>query len=137
LNRQPPDLSQPYGTKRERDADREAVLVLYWYAIDQLTRLAEQPANQWSPEQAALFPGSVPSGPPEPPQHRLQRWLTVYGDEIRTVKDIRNKLVHLQPVADSELRGAVYLARHVIASAVGVPPSGADSAARRVLALAS
>ena len=133
---QPPDLSQPYRTESERISDREALL-LYWYAIEQLTRLAELPADRWSPKQESLFPRSVPGGPPEPPQRRLQRWLTVYGDEVRTIKDIRNRLAHLVPVADSELRGALYLARHVVASAVGALPSEADSAARKVLALAS
>lgn len=126
LTRQHPDLSQPYDTDREREQAREALLVLYWYAIEGLTNLAQRPANQWSPEQVGLFPKSVPGGPPEPPQHRLVRWLSLYGDEIRTVRDIRNKLVRWGPVADSELRGAVYIARHVIASAVGAPPSEAE-----------
>jgi len=136
LSHQPPDLSQPYGSESERFADRDA-LVFYWYAIERLIRLAEQPTDQWSPDQVSLFPPSVPDGPPEPPQQRLQRWLTVYGDEIRTVRDLRNRLLHLGPVADSEIRGALYLARNVVASAVGALPSEAESAAGRVLALAS
>jgi hypothetical protein len=134
---QPPDLSQPYSSEREREREREALLVLYWYAIEVLTRLARQPADQWSPQEVGLFPTSVPGGPPEPPQRRLARWLNIYNEEIATISDIRDKLVHLQPAADSEIRAAVYLARHVIASALGVSPSGADSASRKVLALAS
>lgn len=136
MNHQPPDLSRPYGTEEERIVDRDALL-FYWFAIERLIRLAEQPTSEWSSDQLGLFPRSVPGGPPEPPQHRLQRWLTVYGDEIRTVRDLRNRMLHLGPVADSEIRGALYLARNVVASAVGALPSEAESAARRVLALAS
>lgn len=136
MSNQPPDLSQPYGTESERIADRDA-LVFYWFAIERLIRLAEQPTGEWSSDQLGLFPRSVPGGPPEPPQQRLRRWLTVYGDEIRTVRDLRNRLIHFGPVADSEIRGALYLARNMVASAVGTLPSEAESAARRVLALAS
>jgi hypothetical protein len=136
LSHQPPDLSQPYGAESERLADRDALL-FYWYAIERLIRLAEQPPGEWSSDQLSLFPRSVPGGPPEPPQQRLQRWLTLYGDEVRTIRDLRNRLLHLGPVADSEIRGALYLARNIVASAVGAMPSDAESAARRVLALAS
>jgi hypothetical protein len=130
LSLQPPDLS-------ERSSDREALLARYWEAIRQLTSLAELPASQWSAEQASAFPASVPGGPPESPRQRLARWLSLYRDEIDTIRVIRGRLMQGAPTADSELRGGVYLARHVIASAMGVSPSSADSAARRLLTLPS
>lgn len=136
MSLQPPDLSRPYSTEAERAAARDA-LVLYWFAIELLTKLAEQPADQWSSKQADVFPRSVPNGPPEPPQQRLQRWVNLYGDEIHLIRDVRNRTVHGGLVADSELRGAVYLARSVIATAMGVLPSQAESAARTVLAAAA
>ena len=136
MSLQPPDLSEPYSTEADRAGAREA-LVLYWFAIELLTKLAQQPADQWSNKQANVFPSSVPGGPPEPPQQRLARWANLYSDEIRITGDIRNRLVHGGLVADSELRGAIYLARNVIATAMGVLPSQAESAARTVLALAS
>ena len=43
-----PDLGRPYSTEVERADAREALL-LYWSAIELLTKLAEQPANEWSP----------------------------------------------------------------------------------------
>src|SRR5579862_4593231 len=136
LMRRPPDLSQPYGSEAERAGEREALL-LYYYAIEALTRLADLPASEWSPQQSSAFPSSVPGGPPEPPQHRLQRWAALYDDEIRIIREVRNSLVHRGIVADSELRGATYLARIVIATVMGVPPSEAESAARKVLAFAA
>lgn len=133
----PPDLGKPYSTEAERADAREALL-LYWYAIEALTKLADQPTSEWSPQQTSLFPSSVPGGPPEPAQHRLQRWLNLYTDEINIIRDVRNRLVHRGIVTDSELRGAVYLARHVMSTAMGVPPSQAEPAwARTVLAQAS
>jgi hypothetical protein len=134
--RRPPDLSQPYGSEAERADAREALL-LYSYAIEVLTRLAELPAGEWSPRQLDAFPSSVPGGPPELPQHRLQRWQSLYNDEIRISRDVRNSLVHRGLVADSELRTATYLARNIVATAMGVLPSDAESAARKVLALAA
>jgi hypothetical protein len=127
LTQTPPDLSQLFTTEAERSEAREALL-LYWHAIELLLRLADQPASQWSDQQRSLFPHSVPGGPSEPPQDRLQRWLTVYGDEIKTIRDVRNRVVHRGIVTDPELRGAVYIARHVISSAMGVSPSQAEPA---------
>ena len=133
----PPDLSQPYGTEAERAAAREALL-LYWYAIESLTRLADQPPAQWSPQQMGLFSGSVQEGPPEPPQQRLRRWRNLYEDEINIIRDVRNRLVHGGLVTDPELRGASYIARHVISTVMGVLPSQVEPVwARTVLAQAS
>jgi hypothetical protein len=134
--RRPPDLSQPYSSEAERAGAREALL-LYCYAIEVLTKLVELPASEWSPQQTSAFPSSVPNGPPEPPQHRLQRWVNLYGDEIRIIREVRNRLVHGGVVADSELRSATYLARSIVATVMGVLPSEAESAARKVLALAA
>ena len=134
MTQTPPDFSKPYSTEAERADDREALL-LYWSAIESLAKLAEQPASQWSSQQASLFPSSVPGGPSERPQHRLQRWLNVYSDEIKSIGDVRNRLVHGGIVTDPELRAAVYVARYVISTAVDVPPSQAEPAwVRKVLA---
>jgi hypothetical protein len=123
----PPDLGKPYSSEVERAADREALLI-YWYGVELLTNLANQPAAQWSPEQAQLFPSSVHGGPPEHPHQRLQRWLTLYGDEIGLIRGVRNRLVHGRlehggVVTDPELRAAAWLARQVLSTATGVLPS--------------
>ena len=121
----PPDLGRPYSTEADRAADREGLLS-YWDAIKVLTKLASQPASEWSPQQESLFPRSVQSGPPEPPQQRLQRWISLYRDEIEIIRNVRNRLVHEGTVTDPELRGASYLARHIISTVMGVQPSQAD-----------
>jgi hypothetical protein len=121
----PPDLGEPYSSEAERAADREA-LIVYWYAIASLTDLAEKPASQWTPQEASLFPSSVPGGPPEHPEQRLRRWLTLYTDEINVIRDVRNRLVHSSAgrmVTDPELRGATWLARQILSTAMGVLPS--------------
>lgn len=115
----PPDLGKPYSTEAERAADREAIL-LYWDAIKVLTKLANQPASEWTPQQASLFPST------EIPQQRLQRWLNAYRDEIDICHDVRSRLVHGGTVTDPELRGAAYLARRVISTVMGVPSSQAE-----------
>lgn len=118
----PPDLGKPYSSEAERGADREA-LVVYWYGIESLVYLAELPASRWSPEQMRMFPSSVPGGPAEHPQQRLHRWLTLYRDEVSIIRDIRNRLLHARNITDPELRGATWLARSIISTAMGVLPS--------------
>jgi hypothetical protein len=139
LSLTPPDLGKPYSTEADRADAREALL-LYWVAIESLIKLAKQPASQWSDQQKSLFPSpSAQGGPPEPPDRRLQRWLDIYSDEINLVRDVRSRLVHGgMLVTDPELRGAVYLARHVVSSAMGVLPSQAEPVwARNTLAQAA
>jgi hypothetical protein len=136
LSLQPPDLGEPYGTEAERAHDRDT-LVLYWFAIETLTRLAQQPPDEWTSNQQNLFPAALPDGFREAPQSRLMRWVNLYSDEIHIIRDIRNKLVHGGLVADAELRGAVFLARNVIATATGTMPSQAEATARKVIALAA
>jgi hypothetical protein len=121
----PPDLGKPYTSEDKRASDREA-LIIYWYGIDSLVHLAEKPASRWTPQEVSLFPSSVPGGPPEHPENRLRRWLTLYTDEINIIRDVRNRLVHASRmviVTDPELRGATWLARQVLSTAMGTLPS--------------
>ncbi len=117
-----PDLARPYSSEAERASDREA-LIIYWYGIEALTNLAEQPASQWTPEQVRLFPSSVEGGPTEHPEQRLQRWLGIYTEEINVIRDVRNRLVHGGTVTDPELRGTTWIARQILSTAMGVLPS--------------
>jgi len=117
-----PDLARPYSSEAERASDREALLV-YSYAIESLTNLAEQPRSQWTQEQVRPFPSSVEGGPPEHPEQRLRRWLVLYTEEINVIRDVRNRLVHRGTVTDPELRGATWIARQILSTAMGVLPS--------------
>jgi hypothetical protein len=118
----PPDLGKPYSSEAERAFDREA-LIVYWLAIETLTNLAEQPPSSWTPKQVSQFPRSVPGGPQEHPEQRLKRWLLLFGDEISAIQGVRSRLVHTGAVSDPELRGAAWLARQVLSTAMGGQPS--------------
>lgn len=115
----PPDLGKPYSTEAERAADRERLLA-YWYGVDSLVQLAGRSASRWSPEQLELFQSS---GSQEDPARRLQRWRSLYEEEVSAIRDVRNRLVHTGRVTDPELRGATWLARSIISTAMGVLPS--------------
>lgn len=131
----PPDLGKPYSTETDRAGAREALL-LYWTVIEALIGLADRPVSQWSDQQRSLFQKSSESGPPEAPERRLQRWRNIYQEDINLIQDVRNRLVHPGTiVTDPELRGAVYLARHVTSAATGVLPSQVEPVwARNMLA---
>ena len=118
MNQPSPDLNKPYPSVRER-AYATVVVLRYWQLIEQLMKLVDMPPQSWTPELKSLFPG----GPREHPQPRLERWLAVYGDEIRTLRNVRNQLVHTADVSDADLRGADYVARVILASLFDVSPS--------------
>lgn len=113
-----PDLSKPY-TARERAFVRVTIL-RYWQLIEQLTKLVDLEPGNWSPELRRLFPPSVPDGPPEHPQQRLERWLAVYADEIQILRTVRDRLAHGVDVSDVDLRGADLIARVILSSLFGV-----------------
>jgi hypothetical protein len=117
-----PDLNRPYRTVRER-AYATVVVLRYWQLIEQLMKLVDMQPDAWSAKLKSLFPPSVPGGPPEHPQQRLERWLGVYGEEIRTLREVRNQLAHAVDISDFDLRGADYVARVILATLFDVMPS--------------
>jgi len=122
MNEPSPDLTKPYSTVRER-AYAKLVFLRYWQLIEQLMKLVDMPPVAWPTQITSLFPPSVPNGPPEHPQPRLERWLAVYGDEIRTLRNVRNQLVHAADVSDADLRVADFIARVILASLFDLAPS--------------
>jgi hypothetical protein len=125
MNQPRPDLTKPYATRTERAYDT-VVFIRYWQLIEQLMKLVDMQPDAWSAEVRSLFPRSVPGGPPEHPQQRLERWLAVYADEVKILRSIRNQLVHAQDVSDADLRGAVFLSRVVLSTLFGVLPSAVN-----------
>ena len=119
-----PDLTKPYSA-RER-AYATVVLLSYWHLIEQLMTLVDVQPDHWSAGMRSLFPESVPGGPHEHPQQRLERWFAVYAEEIKILRTIRNQMVHLVDVSDADLRGANYLARVILATLFGVLPTEVD-----------
>jgi hypothetical protein len=116
-----PDLTRPYSTAGER-ASATVAVIRYLQLIEQLTKLVDMQPGAWSAKLKNLFPASVPGGPPEHPQQRLERWFAVYADDINILQAIRNQLVHGVDVSDVDLRGADFLARVILASLFGVLP---------------
>ena len=116
-----PDLSKPY-TVRER-AYATVVILRYWQLIEQLMKLVDLQPGNWPAELKRLFPASVPDGPPEHPQQRLERWLAVYADEIKILRTVRNHLVHTADVSDVDLRGTDLIARVILSTLFGMQPS--------------
>jgi hypothetical protein len=129
----PPDISVPYATEADRANAREAVL-LYSSLIEVLTHLADQTASSWSADQEVLFP----AGLRENPTHRLTRWIAAFSDEIKVIRDVRNRMVHAGVVTDPELRGAEWLARQIISTLFDMQPSQVNPIwARQTLAKAA
>jgi hypothetical protein len=121
----PSYLRTPYSSPRER-AYAIAVVLRYWQLIEQLMKLVDIQPNDWPSEIQNLFPRSVPGGPPEHPQRRLERWLGVYADDIKILRAIRNQLVHAATdvnISDVDLRGADYLSRVMLATLFELLPS--------------
>lgn len=122
----PPNLSEPYGSDAERFADRAAI-VIYNFGVEYLLSLAEVPADAWTSTQMGKFPDSVAHGSPEHPQQRLRRWASLYREEVDLIRKIRDVVVHGLEVPDADLRGAVWLARQIISTAIDRRPSDVDS----------
>jgi hypothetical protein len=90
MNQPVPDLTRPYSTAGER-AHATVVVIRYWQLVEQLMKLVDTQPDGWSAKLESLFPASVPGGPPEHPQQRLERWFAVYADDIKILRTIRNR----------------------------------------------
>jgi hypothetical protein len=105
-----PDLTVPF----ENDRERGVFLADLLYLTTQLDQWRDWSLNieALSPGQRAQLASAV--GPGDTPDLKLQRWITLFDDELRAVSDARNRAVHGIRLSDRELRGAVWLARHLL-----------------------
>jgi hypothetical protein len=122
----PPDLGRPYGSDRDRAADREN-LIAYWYGIESLIALTSIPSDEWTPVQSALVAEFSKEGTGEPPANRLRRWASLYREELALVRDVRNRIVRGEIVTDPELLGATWMGRQLLATVAGVQPNQVDT----------
>jgi hypothetical protein len=120
-----PDLNQPYRTPREREEARETV-VSSWRLIELLMKLADIPADLWTPDRVRLLPGSPVGSIREHPSQRLDRWLSLYSDEIQLVRSARNRIVHAEALDDPELRGTERIATVILATLFDKLPGEID-----------
>jgi hypothetical protein len=117
-----PDLNKPYSTRQEREESREAI-INYWRLIEFMMSLADVPADKWNAGMRGLLPDSVPGGPTEHPLQRLERWLSLYNEEVQILRDVRNRIIHAIPLEDVDIRGAEWVARVILATLFGTNPS--------------
>jgi hypothetical protein len=137
MTQMPPDLSRPYSSDRERITDREDLLS-YWYALKLLIDLASTPPDEWPTRKKNLV-SSFASRSSMDPAARLQRWASLYHEELDLIGSIRDRIVQEGAiVTDPELLGATWLARQALAALGDISPNAVDQAwVRYVIAEAS
>jgi len=89
-------------------------------------RLADFPADQWTADRVRLLPGSAAGSIREHPSQRLDRWLSLYSEEIQVVRAARNRIVHGGVLDDPQLRGTEQIARVILATLFDKLPSEID-----------
>lgn len=106
----PPDLAARFADDSERGRALADVLhasneIETWlqYAADPTSL----PADARASLEADLAAGDAP-------ELKLQRWRSLFADEIRAVLDARNRIVHGIRLTDAEIRGASWLARRLL-----------------------
>ncbi|HWF82472.1 MAG TPA: hypothetical protein VN695_17990 [Streptosporangiaceae bacterium] len=113
----PPDLSRPYASSADKDADWQ-LLLRRTESLQELTRLSGVPEAQWPAGEAARL-RAVPSISGETAGQRLARWRNVFASEIA---DLERAVLAASSqggsatVADIDLRSAVYLAARLLAT---------------------
>jgi hypothetical protein len=98
----------------ENDSERSACLVELLHLSAQLERwreLAISPEALPSDRRTDLASAAVPG---DDPVLKLTRWVSLFDDELRAVFDARNRAIHGIRLGDRELRGATWLARHLL-----------------------
>lgn len=120
-----PDLNQPYRTPKEREEARETIISC-WRLIELLMRLADFPADQWTAGRVRLLPSSPAGSIREHPSQRLDRWLSLYSEEIQVVRAARNRIVHAEVLDDPQVRGTERIARVILATLFDKSPSQID-----------
>jgi hypothetical protein len=106
-----PDLATPFQNDSERGR--------YLLDLLQLTTQLEQ-WRDWALNPDALSPRhravlATSMAPGDSPELKLAGWADLFDDELRAVSDARNRAVHGIRIGDRELRGAVWLARNLLA----------------------
>jgi hypothetical protein len=115
---EPPDLERPFAGDSER-AVTLAELLRACVELEKWINLSADPARL-TPEQKGSINTSANSN--VSPEQGLQRWETVFDDELRAVIDARNRAIHGIRLGDAELRGASWLARGLLALLTSVEP---------------
>ena len=104
----PPDLSTPFASDKERTA---AVARLLWSCFELELWQAAATGTLGEAQRQTLRRGLAPGDTPE---GKLQRWAALFDEELRAALATRNAVAHGQRVSDPDLRGAEWLALHLL-----------------------
>lgn len=107
--REPPELGQPYGSDVDR-ADEIVRLIHFDVSLEQLHALSRKtyPEMHASPLWQLLVNAQLERG--DTVEARLQRWGSLFAEELASVHEARNRVVYSIPISDRDLRTAVWLA---------------------------
>ncbi len=107
----PPDIDKPFASTEERNAARVDFLRLGAFIEHVLAASEGASPEAWLSSQLAR----PLRGFQESPQNRLQRYRSVFAEELEALKGaIHNE--RLQPLDDASLRAGRYLAQRLLAS---------------------
>jgi hypothetical protein len=106
----PPDLDLPFANDRER-ARALAAFLENCGAIETWVEYAASPTTIPAEVRKTL---ELSIEPGDALELKLRRWANLFADEIRAVLDARSRVIHGMGLGDKELRGATWLANHLL-----------------------
>lgn len=107
---EPPNLDSPF----QDESERASVMATFLTACVQLEEWKDlaQGLSAISAHQREVLQRSLEKG--DFPEQKLQRWATLFDDEIEAAFASRNRIAHGIKINDRELRGAHWLALHLL-----------------------
>lgn len=121
----PRELSAPYASPAEKESDWQR-LVQRAGTLRELAALGDVPEEQWPHSGAVDALRAAPPITSETTSQRLNRWRSVFADELSDLEravSTASRLGGYANLADIDLRSAVYLAGRLLATLYNVPVS--------------
>lgn len=118
---EPPGLQTPFATEDER-ADHLAQLLALDHRLMGLKSAGALPDSELQRSHIWATISVVPPVPGDSVTMGLRRWLSLFAEDIDSVHQARNRVVHSIWLSDEDLRTAVWLAEQLLGL---LPHSGA------------
>lgn len=106
----PTDHEIPFANDSER-AHAFAGLLDMCKQLETWIMYAADP-REMRPDDRIALAANLQSG--DAPERKLRRWASLFAEEIQSVLDARNRVVHAVRLTDTELRNASWLARRLL-----------------------
>ena len=111
---EPPEIRQPF----KNDAERQAGIVGLFELDEQLQQFIDagrQLADTGvMPDDIRLKIQRQPVLQGDTPEARLRRWANLFEDDADKVHDVRSRVIHGILVPDADIKGAIWLGRHIL-----------------------